>query len=106
AAVGGSAVGGVAVLASGPAAITCVAMTKVLGDDEHLPDLERDARRAGRYATVAGAALGTAGSVAAISAAGTVAGLSGAGITSGLAAIGGTVGGGMAAGTAIAVAAP
>jgi hypothetical protein len=106
AAVGGTAIGGVAVLASAPAAITCVAMTKVLGDNKHLPEPERDARRAGRYATVAGAAVGTAGSVAAISAAGTVAGLSGAGITSGLAAIGGTVGGGMAAGTAIAVAAP
>ena len=55
---------------------------------------------------MAGAVAGSAGSVAAISTAGSVAGLSGAGITSGLAAIGGTVGGGMAAGTALTVAAP
>ena len=104
--VGAGAVGGVALLGAAPAAVTTVAMRKVLEDDETLPDEERSARAAGRAATVGGAAAGTAGSIAAISAAGTTAGLSGAGITSGLAAVGGTIGGGMAAGTALTVAAP
>lgn len=104
--VGAGAVGGVAVLGAAPAAVSTLAMRKVLEDDEKLPQKERNARSAGRKATVAGAVAGSAGSVAAISTAGSVAGLSGAGITSGLAAIGGTVGGGMAAGTALTVAAP
>jgi len=104
--VGGGAVAGVGLLGVGPAAVSTVVMHHVLKDDEHLPSAERQARAAGRVATTAGAVAGTAGAITAISTAGTVAGLSGAGITSGLAAIGATVGGGMAAGTAMTVAAP
>ncbi len=104
--VGAGAVGGVAALAAAPAAVTTLAMRKILADDESLPSNERDSRKAGRVATTLGAAGGVGSSVAAISIAGKVAGLSGAGITSGLAAIGSTAGGGMVAGTAIAVAAP
>jgi len=78
---------------------------RVLRDDESLPDDDRQARRDGRIASIAGAGASTVGGVAAISAAGTT-GLSAVGITSGLATIGATVGGGMVAGTTIVVAAP
>lgn len=105
-AVGGGAVAGIGVLATAPALLTTVAMRSALADDEALSKSEREARSVGRGATMLGAAGGTAGSIAAVSAAGSVAGLSGAGITSGLAAVGATVGGGMAAGTAVVVAAP
>ena len=103
--VGGGAVAGLSVLAAGPTAVTTVAMNHVLRDDDRLCDEERSARAAGRAATAIGAVGGGVASIGAVSVAG-VAGLSGAGITSGLAAIGATVGGGMAAGTAITVAAP
>lgn len=103
--VGAGAVAGIAVVGAGPAAVTTVAMSHVLKDDPILHEKEREARRAGRYATVAGGVGGTAAAVGAVSAAG-VTGLSAAGITSGLAAIGATVGGGMAAGVAITAAAP
>ncbi len=105
AAIGGTAVGGLGALAVAPAAAAVVAMNHVLADDPHLSEHERQARLAGRRATVVGAAGGAAASLAALSAAGT-AGLSAAGITSGLAALGGTVGGGMVAGVAVTVAAP
>jgi hypothetical protein len=105
-AVGAGAVGGLAAVAAAPATIATAAMLKGLKDDEVLPSLERDARKAGRVATVTGAVAGTGGTIIAVSAMGSVAGLSSAGVMSGLAAIGGTVGGGMAAGTVIAVAAP
>src|SRR5262249_12123015 len=78
----------------------------VLKDDPILHETEREARRAGRVATVAGAVSGSAASVVAIGAAGTVSGLSAAGITSGLAAVGATVGGGMVAGVVISAVAP
>lgn len=104
--VGGGAVAGIGVLAAAPAALSVLAMRRVLADDNALSDEERGARRVGRGATVAGAALGAAGSIASISAAGSVAGVSGAGITSGLFAIGSGVGGGMVAGAAVTIAAP
>ena len=104
--VGSGAIGGVAILGLAPTAAATYAAQIALKDDERFPTAERDARKVGRRATVAGAALGTVGSVAAISAVGTTAGLSAAGITSGFAAIGGTVSGGMAAGVAMTVAAP
>lgn len=106
-AVGGGAVAGLGVLGgSGGLAAASLINNTVLKDDENLDSDERESRSFGRKATYAGAAAGTAGSVAAVSAAGSVAGLSGAGITSGLAAIGGSVGGGMAAGVAVTTAAP
>lgn len=106
-AVGGGAVAGLGVLGgSGGLAAASLINSTVLKDDESLDSDERESRSIGRKATYAGAAAGTAGSVAAVSAAGSVAGLSGAGITSGLAAIGGSVGGGMAAGVAVTTAAP
>lgn len=106
-AVGGGAVVGAGVLAgAGGLGMATLMNNTVLKDDESLPQNEREARQAGRVATYAGAAAGTAGGIAAISAAGTVSGLSAAGIASGLATIGGTVGGGMAAGTAVVAAAP
>lgn len=105
--VGGGAVAGLGVLGgSGGLAAASLINSTVLKDDETLEFDERESRSVGRKATYAGAAAGTAGSIAAVSAAGSVAGLSGAGITTGLAAIGGTVGGGMAAGVALTTAAP
>ncbi len=104
----GGAVGGVVTLAAVPAIVTNIAVNKTLNDDPALSKEERDLRKAGRIAARVGTAAGAAGVVGTISAAGTTAGLSAAGISSGLAAIGGTVtvGGGMAAGVAVAVAAP
>ncbi|AVH68453.1 lecithin retinol acyltransferase family protein [Nostoc sp. 'Peltigera membranacea cyanobiont' N6] len=104
--VGGGAVAGIGALGMAPAAITTLAMNKVLEDDEDFTSEEREARAVGRTMTTVGAAAGTAGAVSAVAAFGSVAGLSGAGITSGLAAIGSTVGLGMAGGVAITVAAP
>ena len=103
--VGGGAAMGPAVLGALPAAASVGITHQVLRDDESLADDDRQARRDGRVASIAGAGAGTVGGVAAISAAGTT-GLSAAGITSGLAALGSTVGGGMVAGTTIVVAAP
>lgn len=104
--VGAGAVGGLVVLGAAPAALSAAVMNVALRDDVAVPREERSARKVGRRASVAGAAGGSAVGVAAVSAAGSVAGLSAAGITSGLAAIGATVGGGMAAGSAIVIAAP
>ncbi|MCW5315789.1 NC domain protein [Nostoc sp. KVJ3] len=106
ASVSGAAVAGIGALGMAPAAITTLAMNRVLEDDENLTSEEREARAVGRTMTTVGAAAGTAGAVGAVAAYGTVAGLSATGITSGLAAVGATVGGGMAAGVAITVAAP
>jgi len=105
--VGGGAVAGIGVIAgAGGLSAASLINSTVLADNEALDTDERESRAAGRKATYAGAAAGTAGGVAAVSAMGTTAGLSAAGITSGLAAVGGTVGGGMAAGAAITAAAP
>ncbi len=105
-AVGGGAVAGIVVVGTAPAALTTGAMMYVLKDDRILHESEREARRAGRVGTVAGAVGGGVASVGAVAAAGTVSGLSAAGISSGLAAVGATVGGGMAAGVAVTAAAP
>lgn len=105
--VGGGAVAGLAVLGAAPSmAMASLVNSTVLADNPALDSDERESRAVGRAASYAGAAAGTAGSIAVVSAAGTTAGLSAAGITSGLAAIGGTVGGGMAAGVVVATAAP
>lgn len=104
--VGGGAVAGLAVLGAAPGIASAAIMQVALADDECLSDAERGSRAAGRKASVAGAAVGTAAGVGAVSATGVVAGLSGAGITSGLAAVGATFGGGMVAGSAAVIAAP
>jgi Lecithin retinol acyltransferase len=104
--VGAGAVGGLVVLGAAPALASAAVMNLALRDDAALPSEERSARRAGRRASVAGAAGGSVAGVAALSAFGSVAGLGAAGITSGLAAIGGVVGGGMVAGSAVIIAGP
>jgi hypothetical protein len=105
--VGGGTVAGIAIVGgAGGAAMASLINGTLLKDNSAHDRKERSSRSVGRKASYAGAAAGTAGSVAAISAMGTTAGLSAAGITSGLAAIGGTVGGGMAAGIAVTAAAP
>jgi hypothetical protein len=103
--VGSGAVGGLVTLGLAPGVMSAGVMQVALRDDESLPDDEREARQAGRVASVAGVAAGSAGAITAVSAAGFT-GLSAAGITSGLATIGASVGGGMAAGSAIVIAAP
>lgn len=103
--MGGGAVAGVVAIGAVPGAISVAVMCKGLGSDPALTESEQVARRVGRKASAVGATAGSVGAVYAISALG-VQGLGAAGITSGLAAIGATVGGGMAVGTAIAVAAP
>jgi hypothetical protein len=104
--VGSGAVAGIGVLGAAPAVISAGAMCYVLRDDPVLHEAEREARRAGRWATVGGAAAGSAGAIGAVTLSGAVAGLSGAGITSGLAAVGSAVGGGMVAGVAVTAALP
>lgn len=110
----GGAAGGVATLAGSAGAGAVLLMNStVLADNPELEASERKARKNGRVASTAAAALSTAGGVAAISAMGTTAGLSAAGISSGLAAIGTASGAAaatgasaMVAGTAVVVAAP
>ncbi len=106
-AVGGGAVTGIVVVGVAPAVLTTGAiMMYVLKDDPILHQAEREARKAGRVATVASALGGALASVGAVAATGTVSGLSAAGVTSGLAAVGAMVGGGMTAGVLITAAAP
>ena len=102
--LGVGAAGGIAVLGVVPGAVGVMATRRVFRDGPSLPTNEREARRAGRAASVAGAALGAAVAITAISAAGTVAGLSGPGIASGLAAMGGSMMGGLAVAAALPVA--
>lgn len=110
----GGMTGGVATLAGGAGLGSVVLLNNtVFADNEGLEKRERDARRAARKGTVAGAAAATAGGVGTISATGTVTGLSGPGIMSGLAAIGTKTGvaamtgaSATVAGTAAVVAAP
>jgi hypothetical protein len=104
--VGGGAVAGLAVVGVAPAAAATLAMGVVLRDRDSLPAGERQARRAGRLATLAGGVAGSVAGVATVSAAGTVAGLCAAGITSGLAAIGAVARGGMVVGVSIVAAGP
>lgn len=103
--VGTGAIGGLVVLGVAPAAASVAVMQIALRDDATLTESDRVARRVGRAGSAVGAASGTLAGVGAVSAAG-LTGLSGAGITSGLAAVGATVGGGMAAGSAVVIAAP
>ncbi len=104
--VGGGAVAGIAIVGAAPAIVTGWAMMLALRDDPILHEKEREARRAGRYATVGGAATGTGAAIGAVAMSGSVGGLSAAAITSGLAAVGATVGGGMTAGVVVTAAAP
>lgn len=94
ASVGGSAVGGIGLVAAAPAAAATIATHRALRDDPYAPQAERDSRRAGRRASTVGAVAGTGASLALVSAAG-VPGLSAVGISSGLAALGGTMVGGL-----------
>lgn len=100
--VGGGPATGLILAAGTPAVVSAAAVHAILGDDDTLSAAERDARTAGRAASVGGAVLGTAVSVGAVAAAG-VPGLSAVGISTGLAAIGG---GSIALGLAAAVALP
>lgn len=102
--VSGGAVVGIGILGVAPAAISAGAMCYVLRDDPVLHEAEREARRAGRWATAGGAVAGSAGALGAVALSGTVAGVSGPGIASGLAAVG--LGYGMAGGVIVAAALP
>ena len=95
--VGGTVVGGIAVLGAGTGLLAGGVMCVALRDKPSLTDEERQARRVGRYGSVGGAAVGVGVAVHAVGAMG-VAGYSAAGLTSGLAALGAVVGGGMAQG--------
>lgn len=97
AAVGGTVVGGIVVLGAGAGLLAGGTMCVALRDKPMLPDEERQARRAGRYGAIGGAAMGVGVAVHAVGAMG-VAGYSAAGLTSGLASLGGVLGGGMAQG--------
>lgn len=101
----GSVITGVGVLATAGAAVGAASMCVAFRDRQSLPADERAARAAGRIGGVAGGAVGVAGVVYSVGALG-VSGYSAAGLSSGLAALGTPLGGGMAAGVAVAVAAP
>ena len=103
--LGGSAVGGVTVVAGAGAVVGAGTMMLALRDKPYLTDQERAARRAGRVAGVGGAAVGTWVAVYSVGALG-VAGYSAAGLSSGLAALGSVAGGGMLAGVAVVGAIP
>jgi hypothetical protein len=103
--LGGSAIGGVAVVAGGGAVVGAGTMMLALPDKPYLTDQERTARRAGRMAGIGGAAVGTWAAVHSVGALG-VAGYSAAGLSSGLAALGGVAGGGMVTGVAVVGAIP
>lgn len=97
AAVGGTVIGGIAVLGAGTGLLAGGTMCLALRDKPMLTDEERQARRVGRYGAMGGAVVGVGVAVHAVGAMG-VAGYSAAGLTSGLAALGGIIGGGMAQG--------
>jgi hypothetical protein len=103
--LGGSAIGGVTVVAGAGAAVGAGTMIFALRDKPYLTDQERTARRVGRVAGVGGAAVGTWAAVHSVGALG-VAGYSAAGISSGLAALGSFAGGGMVTGVAVVAAIP
>jgi hypothetical protein len=94
--LGGSAAGGVTVVAGTGALVGAGTMVFVLRDKPWLPDQERSALRVGRLAGFGGAAVGVGAAVHSVGALGVV-GYSAAGLSSGLAALGG---GGMVAGVA------
>jgi hypothetical protein len=103
--LGGSAIGGVVVLAGTGAVLGAGTMMFALRDKPCLTGEERSARGAGRIGAVGGAAIGGAAVVYSVGALG-VAGYSGPGFSSGLAALGALNGGGMVAGLAAASAIP
>jgi hypothetical protein len=104
--IGAGAVGGLGILGgAGGLAAASVINNTILRDDVSLSSDERNSRSSGRKASYAGAAVGTASSIATVAAVG-IPGLSAAGITSGLAAVGSSVGGGMAAGVVVTTATP
>jgi Lecithin retinol acyltransferase len=103
--LGGSAVGGVTVVAGAGAVVGAGTMLFALRDKPYLTDQERTARRVGRVAGVGGAAVGTWAAVHSVGALG-VAGYSAAGLSSGLAALGSVAGGGMVTGVAVVAAIP
>ena len=105
AAVGGSARGGIAIAGAAGGLVAAGAMCVALRDKETLPPEERQARRAGRYAAVGGAAVGVGVALYAVGAMG-VPGYSAVGITTGLATIGGLVNGRMARGALVAISLP
>jgi len=104
-AIGGSAVGGIAVLGGGSGLIATGIMCRALADKPTLPTDQREARSAGRQAAFGGAVVGTGAAVYAVGAMG-VPGFSGAGISSGLAALGSLSGGGMVRGLSTTVLIP
>lgn len=104
-AIGGSAVGGIAVLGGGSGLIATGVMCRALADKPTLPTDQREARRAGRQAALGRAVVGTGAAVYAVGAIG-VPGFSGAGISSGLAALGSLSGGGMVRGLSTTVLIP
>jgi len=103
--LGGSAIGGVTVVAGAGAIAGAGTMMFALRDKAYLTDEDRTARRVGRVAGVGGAAVGTVAAVHSVGALG-VAGYSAAGISSGLAALGSFAGGGMVTGVAAVAAIP
>jgi hypothetical protein len=103
--LGGSAIGGVTVVAGAGAVVGAGTMMLALRDKPYLTDQERTARRVGRVAGVGGAAAGTWATMHSVGALG-VAGYSAAGLSSGLSALGSVAGGGMAAGVAVVAAIP
>ena len=103
--VGGSAVGGVTVLAGAGGLVGAGTMMLALRDKPSLPPHERTARRAGRIGAVGGAAIGAGVVVYSVGALGT-AGYSAAGLSSGLSALGALHDGGMVAGRAVASTVP
>jgi len=84
-AIGGSAIGGIAVLSGASGLVTTGVMCYALADKPTLPDDEREARRMGRQGALGGAVIGTAGALYVVGAMG-VPGYSAAGISSGLGA--------------------
>jgi hypothetical protein len=103
--IGGTALGGVTVVAGVGALAGAGTMLFVLRDKPYLTPEERAARRAGRVASIGGAAVGTAAAVHSIGALG-VAGYSAAGLSTGLGALGSAAGGGMLTGVAMMGAVP
>jgi len=95
--VGGSAAGGVAVVAGASAVLGAGTMMFVLRDRPYLTVDERTARHAGRVAGVGGAAAGFGAALHLVSALG-VPGISASGLSSGLATLVSVAGGGMVTG--------
>jgi hypothetical protein len=103
--LGGSPLGGVAVLAGASAVVGAGTTMLALRDKSYQTDQERIAHRVGRVAGVGGAAVGAYAAVHSVGALG-VAGYGAAGLSSGLAALGSVAGGGMVAGVAVVAAIP